>query len=163
MKTKDPEDRARQCDELGIPSTDAEGRILSDEQRHRMLAEVMERHSIPEDFTWQVSDNASWPFTPPLHVMARLLREIPNAVWIIETGHIVNALESALDRLYDDPHPAPTMKHPPRGQHVPTLAELKDLWVTRNRHNSGYHTSAPEKIEYELGFDLFVARLLSRR
>lgn len=111
MRTKDSEDRARQCDELGIPSTDAEGRVLPDEQRHRMLDEIMEKYSIPEDFTWQVSDSASWPFTPPLHVMARLLEGNPNAVWIIETGHIVNALESALDQLYNDPHPTPTMEH----------------------------------------------------
>lgn len=163
MKTKDPEDRARQCEELGIPVTDAEGRVLSDEQRHRMLAETMEKYSIDEDFTWNAKDSLDWPFTPPLHVIARLLDEEPNMVWFIEPGHIVNALESALDQLYGDPHPALTMKHPPRGQHVPTLGELKALWVTRNRHNNGHHTNAAEKIEYKLGFDLFLARLRSRR
>lgn len=148
------------CRELGVPTTDEDGAPLDPAALRTNLKEIQEKYSIPEDFTWQVSDSASWPFTPPLHVMARLLEENPNAVWSIETGHIVNTLEEALEQLYGDPDQE--LAHPPRTEHTPTLAELKELWMSRNRRTGGIYANAVEKIEYELGFDALIARLTRR-
>lgn len=52
----------------------------------------------PEQVKWS-KDPDKWPYTPPLEEYLGLAAKDPLLVWRMETGHLVNLLDAALDRI----------------------------------------------------------------
>ena len=51
------------------------------------------------------------------------------------------------------------MTYPVDPRFIPSMDDLRDLWLTRNNQNSGNYASVPEKIEFEMGWEIFAATL----
>jgi len=48
---------------------------------------------------WVYLDPRDWPHTPPLDVYLRIEKENRNLFWYVDSGHIQNLLDEAIDRL----------------------------------------------------------------
>ena len=55
----------------------------------------------PEEWADWGGNPDEWPHTPPLHVFRALYDADPHLPWRIPLGHVVNALEAALEALDD--------------------------------------------------------------
>lgn len=56
--------------------------------------------------------------------------------------------------------PAPHI--PVEERFIPTVEQLRELWTKKNPVTGGNYAGAAERIEYELGFEVAIARLQGR-
>lgn len=67
-------------------------------QIEAVVAEVMPYPTDEEIFQWRVHPE-HWPYTPPLEVYRVLEQEDDNLRWRVATGHIMNLLDMAYEKL----------------------------------------------------------------